>query len=282
MFRSPVASAHLSRVSRQSTSVHTPIKDLVYLFQFPVSPYIRTISPFSLKLETWLRRNKIDYENVHTMKKHPKIRQIPYIELNGEAIPDSSRIIQRLTKEFQVTCDSSLTKEQKAIAHATTVMLEYRTMQIGFYWRYGHHAHEFTEKLMQNYAEKKFGMYFFRNLHPPISKMRGYMNGFARHSFEDMADMTFHDLDTISELLAENKYFLGTDRPTTIDCTIFGHLVQFLYIPLPVPQKAYLHEKCQNVVELVDRVKMNVWPDWEEMCETNCMKGKMGSDFRSL
>ena len=30
-------------------------KNVVYLFQFPLCPTVRTISPFALKLETWLK-----------------------------------------------------------------------------------------------------------------------------------------------------------------------------------------------------------------------------------
>ena len=33
-----------------------------------------------------------------------------------------------------------------------------------------------------------------------------------------------------------NKTFLHGDTPTTIDCALFGHLAQFLYIPLEFPQ----------------------------------------------
>ncbi|XP_003373650.1 conserved hypothetical protein [Trichinella spiralis] len=37
-------------------------EEMVYLFQPPRSTYIPNISPFSLKLETWLRMNEIPYE----------------------------------------------------------------------------------------------------------------------------------------------------------------------------------------------------------------------------
>jgi len=254
-------------------------KDLVYLVQYPISPHIRSISPFTLKLETWLRLNGINYENVHTVKPHPKIRQIPYIELNGEEIPDSGLIVKRLTDLFNVQCDDGLSKGQKAVAHATTVMIEHHTAQIGFYWRYGHHNAEFAEKLMDNFAEKKVSMFFFKHIQPYGLRTKGYLAGFGRHSFEEIAEMSFKDLDAISQLLDDNTYFLGTDQPSTVDCTIFGHLAQFLYIPMDFPQKAYMHKHCPNLVQLVDRIKSKAWPDWEEMCDAKSMSGRMGTDF---
>ena len=43
-------------------------KDVTYIVQFPVSPSIRTISPFALKLETYLRLKKVQYEPVYGLK----------------------------------------------------------------------------------------------------------------------------------------------------------------------------------------------------------------------
>ena len=71
-------------------------KDLVYLMQFPISPSVRSISPFSLKLETYLRLKKIPYETVYCLKFDSKKRYIPYIELNGKQMSDSNLIINDL------------------------------------------------------------------------------------------------------------------------------------------------------------------------------------------
>jgi glutathione S-transferase len=79
----------------------------------------------------------------------------------------------------------------------------------------------------------------------------------------------------VSILLGDKSFLLG-DKPSTIDCTLFGHLVQFLYVPLDFPQKAFLRKECPNLVEYVDRMKRTFWPDWDEMCDVKCMRGKLG------
>merc|ERR1712168_958117 len=56
-------------------------EDMVYLFQFQRSPQIPSISPFCLKLESWLKLNGIKYQNVdHKCKFRSRKGMLPFIE----------------------------------------------------------------------------------------------------------------------------------------------------------------------------------------------------------
>ena len=102
----------------------------VYLAQFPPSPRVRSISPFALKLETWLRLAKIPYKNVYTRRFSKASHTIPYIELNGEQISDSNRIMETLRSQFTAEVDLGLTSQQTATDHALISMIENHTAQV--------------------------------------------------------------------------------------------------------------------------------------------------------
>ena len=50
------------------------------------------------------------------------------------------------------------------------------------------------------------------------------------------------------------------------DCAAFGHLAQFAYIPMAFPQQIYMKANCENLLRFLDRMRAELWPDWEEMC----------------
>ena len=74
-----------------------------------MSSMVINLIKFSLKLETWIKLNKIPYENVYSIK-FSKKGQIPYIELNGNQLADSNLIIPRLKVIIQINiliCNNS-------------------------------------------------------------------------------------------------------------------------------------------------------------------------------
>ena len=247
------------------------VKDVVYLVQFPISPVIRSISPFALKVESYLRLKKVKYESVYSFK-FSKKGQIPYIELNGQQIPDSNIIIQELEKRGITTPDDT-TCSQKAVNHLVRVAIENQTIITAFHWRYGSHMEEFYEKMSSFWPEKRVGLWFFKNLMPFFEKIKGKLISCLRHSKEEVIQHACEDLKALSTLLGDKAYFNG-ERLSTIDCTIFGHLVQFVLLPMDIPHKKFIEDECHNLVEFVERVKNELWPDWDDMCHGDCMDGK--------
>ncbi|KAG0721614.1 Failed axon connections [Chionoecetes opilio] len=60
----------------------------------------------------------------HKMKYKSKKGQLPFVEVNGEEIADSAIVIKELGSRYNTDLDSSLTAEQRNVAHATISMIE--------------------------------------------------------------------------------------------------------------------------------------------------------------
>ena len=71
----------------------------------------------------------------HKMKFRSKKGQLPFVELNGEEIADSSIIIKELAQKFNRDLDEHLTDEQRSISHATISMIENHLAWVLAWWR---------------------------------------------------------------------------------------------------------------------------------------------------
>lgn len=101
---------------------------IVVLHQMPPNYRVLSVSPPCLKLETYLRMNKIPYESEYSFNMSSK-GKVPWIEYNGSAVADSNFIIRFLNQEFQFDPDAHLSVVEKAMAHSMLVTLQENT-----YW----------------------------------------------------------------------------------------------------------------------------------------------------
>ena len=106
----------------------SPRHGKVVLHQMPPNSRVLNVSPPCLKLETYLRINKIPYESDYSFRMSSK-GKVPWIEYNGATVADSNLIVRFLNEEFQFDPDAHLSVEEKAIAHTMLVTLEENT-----YW----------------------------------------------------------------------------------------------------------------------------------------------------
>jgi len=58
------------------------------------------------------------------MKHRSKKGQLPFVELNGEEIADSTLVIKELSQKFGKDIDAALSQDQRNISHAMISMIE--------------------------------------------------------------------------------------------------------------------------------------------------------------
>jgi hypothetical protein len=121
---------------KPTTHVKDWEEDMVYLFQFTRSPQIPSISPFCLKLESWLKLHGIKYQNIdHKCKFRSRKGMLPFVEINGDEIADSNMIIETLAKKFDKEMPAQLSQDQKNVQHAMIAMVENHLHWTIVHWR---------------------------------------------------------------------------------------------------------------------------------------------------
>ena len=92
-------------------------ENVVVLHQFPRPGKIPNLSPFPIKLETFLRAMKIEYVNDFEEPMSDK-QKCPWITINGKDVSDSQLSVEFLMNKLGRDMDSHLTEEEAANARA--------------------------------------------------------------------------------------------------------------------------------------------------------------------
>uniref|UniRef100_A0A914UU73 Uncharacterized protein n=1 Tax=Plectus sambesii TaxID=2011161 RepID=A0A914UU73_9BILA len=237
--------------------------DVVYLYQFPRSPYLPNASPFCLKLETFLRYAKIDYEVIGSMNHWSKEGKLPFIELNGVQYHDSDFAMEMLVDHFKLDhLEADLTDEQRGMTRAMFKLAEQSLCEAMIYNRFLENMDGFFKAMgfSVNFLQRAIVGRFL------TKKIRARVNGagIGRHSREEIYLIAKADLEAFSLLLGDNEYFFG-NKPHTVDIIVWSVLCQSYYMPFDNLIRTYIITHFTNLDAFITRMKEHFWPDWDQM-----------------
>lgn len=210
---------------------------MLKVYQFP-TVWGRNISPFTLKLETWLKIAGLPYQVVPTRNPgHGPKGKLPFIEdEDGTRVADSSLIIRHLERTRGLDLDAGLSETERAQALALQRLFEDHLYFIGVWNRWidpdGWRA---TEPALFGFLPPGV-----RQVVPPLVRRRVRRDlvgqGLGRHSQAEQYAMGRADLAAVSTLLGERRFFFA-DRPSTTDAIAYGCLANLLLVPVETELK---------------------------------------------
>ena len=220
-------------------------------------------SPYVSRVEAYLRLMKQPYAKAETkgLMENPRCK-VPFANIKGQMVDDSSLIIDAICNSFDVKIDSHLTKEQVATGHMI------RPLLFGsLYWVELHQAfetdvgrHHFYDWLSQEVPPVIRNMVkalVFRNMHTCL-----YGSGIGRMPHFEIVKKGQADVRCLSQVLGNKKYFLG-DKPTSYDSDVYSWLV-LLFSDEPQTASQWVPEiakECSNLVEYTERMRALLYPE---------------------
>jgi glutathione S-transferase len=232
---------------------------MIKLFQWPSKSKLPNTGLFCMKLETYLKLQKIEYKVEPTIKieQSPK-KTMPFIERNGTLMADSQLIIEMLEKESSKPLDGHLTLTQKSHATAYRLMLENQLLYILMHYRWN--VDEGWNVFSRQIFEGAPGIIriIFGGKMRKESRAVIHTSGISRHSEKDILEMGELVLSACSQQLGENKYFFGS-QPSTLDCMLFSMVSNILYAGVPNPLISSIQKKYANLEKFAEAMAQEVF-----------------------
>lgn len=218
-----------------------------------------SVSPFAIKLATWLRAAEVPYthEVEDDPRKGPK-QKTPWIEYGDVRMGDSELIIQHMAERFGVDLDGHLSPAQAALGLTLR-----RT--------YENHFHHITEHDLfvsdGGWEAVKPHFRFLPAIIRPLvlpmirsdARKEARIRGIGRHTEAERSQLARADLQATAALLGDQPFVLG-DTPTTTDCTLFAFLLFTQRTPYDTASKAHLAE-LPTLGAYVARIQARLWPE---------------------
>ncbi|XP_001337941.2 failed axon connections homolog [Danio rerio] len=236
-------------------------EDTIILHQFArPKTGVPSLSPFCLKIETYLRMADLPYQNYFDGQLSPQ-GKMPWIAYNKEQVCGTEFIIDFLEEQLGVNLNSSLSPQEKAISRAITKMVEEH-----FYWTIAYcqwvdNVEETQKMLSTNGPLSDLLRQILGQVTGGIVKREMYGHGIGRFSRDEVYKLMEKDMRTLATLLGNKKYLMGQTF-STVDAAVFGHLAQAMWtLPGTRPEQLIKGEFI-NLAMYCERIRRKFWPEW--------------------
>jgi len=233
---------------------------MIQLHQYPPIWNLPSLSPFCIKVESFLRLKELPYKTIieSNPKKGPK-GKMPFIVHNDLVIPDSSFIVNYLTATYGGFNDHQLTTQEEAISQAFQSLIEDKLYFVILYSRWidqeGFRITRNAFKSLFPIGTGNLALSLIKN----SLKRQAYAQGMGRHSKKEIYALGNESLEAISKYLGAKIYFFGEDI-TSIDTVVYAFLLTIMNHPQDNPLKQYL-SSSQNLVAYTQRMTQIIFPE---------------------
>jgi len=237
---------------------------MIKVYKFGPAFGLPDSSPFVMKVETYLRITGQPYETVTgDVRKAPRT-QLPFVDIDGKVIPDSTAIIDYLESTRTEKLDAHLDFRESAIALAFKSMLE---------------EHLYFGLLFMRWATDDGWTVFEPSLREMLGKMgvptlmRGMVSGSARkytvgrvrtqgigrQPRSEVAGTCKKLVDALTVQLGDRPYICGA-KPTSYDATAYAFVAALLCPAFDNELHKHAATK-ENLLSYAERMKAQYWKD---------------------
>ncbi len=236
---------------------------MLTLFQPPALFGLPNVSPFCLKLEAFLRWQRIEFSMKPAVPMQGPYKKVPFVEWNGQRIGDSSVIIDRLLVEHEITYVDNL---ELSVGHAFARMFEEHVYWSVVYFRWYEDLH--WPKLKNEFFRKVPNLLrtFIANSvrKQTIRSLKG--QGIGRLPREKILERVNKDLEALVAQLKTNRFICG-DEMTHYDLSVWSILSQIVQCDLQTSLTDIAMNKPE-IVAYLGRVNEQLDSEWINTCFT--------------
>lgn len=218
------------------------------------------ISPYVTKTEVQLKMAALPYTKVRGRREDSPKGQVPFIDVDGQRVADSTFIRGYLERTYGIDFDEGLGGRQRGEAWAIERMLENH-----FGWVATH-----ARWLIADNFEKGPAHFFDdapegvreairRDVQAQV-RANVFAVGVGRHSEAEIVALGMRSLAALSAILGDSRYLMGA-RPCGADATCFAMLA-YVLTPFFESELRRQAEGFGNLVAYVDRMMAEFYPEF--------------------